>query len=98
MMHDWLNWMGFYPLENQANYSFFFGYIILFALAVIMRKKFEAKNELEVREITFEEDDIILLTDGVNESWALKSEQKDEYRVNNSENNSFREIRPTIAV
>jgi hypothetical protein len=63
-----------------------------------MRKKFEAKSELEEKSIVFEEDDINLLTDGVNESEEQKSEQKDEYRVNASENNSFREIRPTDAV
>jgi len=33
-----------------------------------MRKKFEAKSELEEKAIVFEEDDINLLTDGVNES------------------------------
>ena len=73
-------------------------YIILFAFAVIMRKKFEAKSELEEKAIVFEEDDINLLTDGFNESEEQKSEQKDEYRVNASENNSFREIRPADAV
>ena len=46
MWYDWLTWMGFYTL-TEPTYIFFLPYILLFAFATLMRKKFEAKAELE---------------------------------------------------
>jgi hypothetical protein len=75
MWYDWLNWIGFYPLpDTEPTYVYFLPYILLFSFATIMQKKFEAKCELEEKLIVFEEDDIQLLTDGVNEN----EEQKDD--------------------
>lgn len=91
MWYDWLAWMGFYTL-TEPTYIFFLPYILLFAFATIMRKRFEEKAELEEKQLIFEDNEIQLLTDGANESEESK-EQREEFRVNSSEQSSFRETK-----
>lgn len=62
---------------------FFLPYILLFAFSTTLYKKFKEKLELEEKDIVFEDEEITLLTETVeNESEEFKQEK---FRVNQSD-------------
>lgn len=59
-------------------------YILLFAFSTTFYKKFKEKLEFEKKEIVFEEEEITLLT----ETLENETEENKEFRVNQSEYSS----------
>jgi hypothetical protein len=80
---DWVRWFGFYKLDIP-NEWFFLPYILLFAFSTTFYKKFKEKLEFEKKEIVFEEEEITLLTETVEN----ETEENKEFRVNQSEYSS----------
>lgn len=74
-----MRWFGFYKLDIP-NEWFFLPYILLFAFSTIFYKKFKEKLEFEKKEIIFEEEEITLLTETVDN----ESEESKDFRVNQS--------------
>ena len=60
---DWINWIGFYSLDGEQNYLFFLPYLLLFAGSILLKSRFNSKLELEMKQLVFEEDDIVMLTE-----------------------------------
>lgn len=81
--YDWQRWFGFYKLDIH-NEWFFLPYILLFAFSATFYKKFKEKLEFEKKEIIFEEEEITLLTETVDN----ETEENKSFRVNQSEYSS----------
>lgn len=96
---DWLRAIGFYNIGDEPTFAFFLPYILLFSFSVLLYRVFKKKLAFEKQDITFDDEEVILLTDKGDDNFA--DQRKGHQSVNisgeeESEENKNSLVQPII--